>query len=461
MKEIVFPSEVSFGVADADLQVIGEDRCIETEGSQRTMRAAFASAGRTNNSEGPGAGIDRYSRWREDAALMIEMGFRHYRTSVSMSRLLHRDGSVNAKAVEWYRRYWTFLRERGVRLYVTLYHWELPEWLEIEGGWTNRYAVDYLVKHGRNVHEYLGDLVDEYFTINEPWCSSLLSYHLGIHAPGRTSLKEALSAAHNLLLASGLLVRELKGCKPDVRVGVVLNSEFKLAAEASPASIRAREIADCHFNRWFYDPLFKGSYPEEMREIYRDAWPHYSDEEMRAIKVGDLIHALGVNNYSAEIVAPDPSAELGYRTVVPASALRNDLGWPIALAPHYPVGLYDMLVQIYQSYRDYGLRRIYITENGMALQSHFDADGALLPDTRRIECYKGHLQDVHKAICSGVPVERYFAWTFMDNYEWAEGYRPESCFGLVHVDRKTLARTPKASCHWYSRVAHERRIMPG
>jgi beta-glucosidase len=452
-REIAFPSEFSFGVADADLQVIGEDHCIREEGSQRTMWAAFASAGRTHRSEGPGVGIDRFSRWREDADLMTELGFRHYRTSVSMSRLLHRDGSVNGKAVEWYRRYWTLLRERGVRLYVTLYHWELPEWLDIEGGWTNRHAVDFLLKHGSAAHECLGDLVDEYFTINEPWCASLLSYHLGIHAPGRTSLAEALNAAHNLLLASGLLVRELKSCDPDVRVGVVLNSEFKFAVDASEANRRARTTSDCYFNRWFYDPIFKGSYPEEMREVYRDAWPRCSDEEMQIIKVGNLIHALGVNNYAAEIVTLDSGSELGYRSAACADVPRNDLGWPIALPPHFPVGLYDVLMQIYHSYRDYGLKRMYITENGMALEPRFDSIGNLLPDERRIQYYRGHLEQVHKAICAGLPVEKYFAWTFMDNYEWSEGYRPESCFGLVHVDRTTLARTPNASCRWYSDLA--------
>jgi beta-glucosidase len=458
MKDIVFPPGFSFGVADADLQVIGEDRCVHEEGSQRTMWAGFASAGRTHNSQGPGAGIDRFSRWSEDAELMAQLRFQHYRTSVSMSRILNRDGTVNSKAVDWYRRYWTSLREKGVRLYVTLYHWELPEWLGLEGGWTDRKSVDFLVKHGRRVHECLGDLIDEYFTINEPWCSSLLSYHLGVHAPGRNSLSEALTAAHNLLLASGLLVRELKSYDSGIKVGVVLNCEYKYAVDASKASVRARNIADGFFNRWFLDPIFTGVYPEDLHEVYQGTWPSYSDAEMREIQVGHLIHALGVNNYSAEIVAPDPSTELGYRSAAYEDAWRNDLGWPVALPPRYPVGLYDVLVQIYHSYRGFGLKRMYITENGMALQSNFDSSGALLPDTPRIEYYRGHLQQVHKAILAGVPVERYFAWTFMDNYEWAEGYRPESCFGLVHVDRTTLARTPKASCHWYSAVAREGRV---
>jgi len=165
-----------------------------------------------------------------------------------------------------------------------------------------------------------------------------------------------------------------------------------------------------------------------------------------------------VNNYSAERVASDPTTELGYRPAPYEDAPRNDLGWPIALPPHYPIGLYDLLVQLYHSYRDYGLTRMYITENGMALKAHFDSARQLLPDTARIEYYRGHLQQVHKAILAGVPVEKYFAWTLMDNYEWAEGYRPESCFGLVHVDRETLTRTPKASCHWYSAVAREGRL---
>jgi beta-glucosidase len=458
MQDIIFPAEFSFGVADADLQVIGEDQCVSEEGSQRTMWAAFAAAGKTHKSEGPGVGIDRFSRWSEDAELMAELGFMHYRTSVSMSRILNRDGSVNRRAVDWYRRYWTALRKQGVRLYVTLYHWELPEWLELEGGWTNRLAVDFLVKHGRAVHQSLGDLVDEYFTINEPWCSSLLSYQLGVHAPGRKSLSDALIAAHNLLLASGLLVRELKSSDSGVRVGVVLNADYKFAADTSAATTRARTIAECYFNRWFLDPVFKGAYPEEMREVYGDAWPRHSDIEMEIVRSGHLLHSLGVNYYSAEIVAADSSAPLGYRSAPPEGVPRNDLGWPIALPPYYPIGLYDLLAQLHHSYRDHGLRRMYITENGMALQSAWDAQGNLLPDSSRIEYYREHLRQVHKAILAGVPIEKYFAWTFMDNYEWAEGYRPESCFGLVHVDRGTLVRTPKASCHWYSEVARSGRV---
>jgi beta-glucosidase len=179
---------------------------------------------------------------------------------------------------------------------------------------------------------------------------------------------------------------------------------------------------------------------------------------MEIICVGELIDSLGINNYTAERVVHDATTELGYRSEPFENTPTNGLGWPIALPPHYPVGLYDILVQLYHSYRGHGLKRIYITENGMALKSHFNNEGQLDPDIARIQYFKGHLEQVHKAILAGIPVEKYFAWTLMDNYEWAEGYRPESCFGLIHVNRETLARTPKASCYWYSDVARQGRF---
>jgi beta-glucosidase len=173
---------------------------------------------------------------------------------------------------------------------------------------------------------------------------------------------------------------------------------------------------------------------------------------MEVIRVGNLMYSLGVNNYCGAIVKADSTRDLGYSSVKVLGGPENDLGWPVFESPTYPAGLYDILMQFYHSYRHHGLKRIYITENGMALRSNFDGEGRLLPDIRRVDYYRYHLQQVYDAKLAGVPIEGYFAWTFMDNYEWAEGYRPEGCFGLVHVDRETLERTPKESLRWFSRV---------
>jgi len=452
MQAFHFPSNFMFGVADADLQVIGEDACVRHENAQPTMWSAFAADGRTWNSESPAEGIDRYHRWKSDADLMVAHGVRNYRTSVSMSRLLDSSGRVNKKAVEWYRAYWSYLRSHGVRIYATLYHWELPQAIVEKGGWLSQDAVSMFVKHAVAVREHLGDLIDQYFTLNEPWCSTMLSYHQGKHAPGDVSLRHALLAAHNILLASGQAMRELLAKDPTLKIGVVLNSQAHYAASADEADLRAQRIADCYFNRWFYDPLFLGRYPEEILSVFGGHLPEFAPADMEVIRVGNLMHSLGVNNYCGEIVRADSSRDLGYSSVKVPGGPENDLGWPVFVSPTYPAGLYDILLQFYHSYRGHGLKRIFITENGMALRSNFDAEGRLLPDLRRIDYYRHHLQQVYEAKLAGVPIEGYFAWTLMDNYEWAEGYRPEGSFGLVHVDRATLERTPKESLRWFSRV---------
>jgi beta-glucosidase len=452
MANFQFPRNFTLGVADADLQVIGESKCRALEQSQETMWSQFSADGRTYRSHSPAEGIDRYSLWREDADLMSRFGVRHYRTSVSMSRLLTSNGDINPKAVLWYKNYWSHLREHGIKVYATLYHWELPQALVQQGGWLSHKTVDMYLKHTRAVHETLGHLVDQYFTINEPWCASFLSYHQGKHAPGHTSLKDALLAAHNIMLASGLACRELLSRDPNLKVGVVLNSQAHYAASTSPADIRAQQIADCYFNRWFYDPLFLGSYPQEIMEIFEPHLPTISKGDLETMRVGNLIHALGVNNYCGDIVRADSTRDIQFSSVKIPGGPENDLGWPEFTPPTYPAGLYDVLLQFYHSYRAAGLKRIYITENGMALRSNLSADGHLLPDIRRINYYREHLDQVDRARRAGVPVEGYFAWTLMDNYEWTEGYRPEGSFGLVHVDRSTMSRTPKESLRWYSEV---------
>jgi beta-glucosidase len=452
MKAFQFPSGFIFGVADADLQVIGEDSCVLHEDAQSTMWSAFAAEGRTRNSDSPAQGVDRYHAWKGDADLMVSHGVRNYRTSVSMSRLLTEKGEVNKKAVEWYRAYWSYLKSQNVSIFATLYHWELPQSLATKGGWLSQETVSMFVKHAVAVYEHLGDLIDQYFTVNEPWCATMLSYHQGHHAPGHRSLRDALLAAHNILLASGLALRELLSRDRSLKIGVVLNSQAHYAASPDEADIRAQKVADCYFNRWFYDPLFRGEYPQEILPVFEGYLPAISASEMEIIRVGNLMHSLGVNNYCGEIVKADATRDLGYSSVKVSGGPENDLGWPIFEPPTYPSGLYDILLQFYHSYRHHGLKRIFITENGMALRSNFDGEGRLLPDIRRINYYRQHLQQVYDAKLAGVPVDGYFAWTLMDNYEWAEGYRPEGCFGLVHVNRETFERTPKESLRWFSQV---------
>ncbi|KKU87981.1 hypothetical protein A3A64_01260 [Candidatus Gottesmanbacteria bacterium RIFCSPLOWO2_01_FULL_48_11] len=459
MNSIVFPSDFRFGVADADLQVIGEDNTIREEGSEKTMWYNFAQhSGKVHDHATPGIGIDRYHRWRQDIEIMKAMGAKHYRTSVSMSRTLFRNGQVNAKAIAWYTNYFKALKRAGIAIYVTLYHWELPLYLHEQGGWTNKKTTDVFVKHARTVAQNLGEYIEEYFILNEPWCSAMLSYHLGIHAPGETNLTHALLAAHNLLLAQGAAYTTLRSVNKSIKISTVVNTQPSYAASTTKEDREAAQYADEYFNRWFTDPLYIGKYPEHLAALYGRHMPKYTQADMKQIQVGPSLYTLGVNYYRGDVVAYNPKIDRRYASVVNPKGPTNDLGWPIYIPPYYSEGLYDMLQQLYYSYKDHGLKRMYITENGMALRSDWDGKRDLVHDDRRTQYYHEHIRQIHKAIRRGIPVEGYFAWSLMDNYEWAEGYRPESCFGMIYVDRKTMKRVWKTSAWWYKQVIATHKI---
>ncbi len=450
----IFPPDFKFGVAEADLQVIGEKYTMEEEGSLPTMWRQFTIE---RGMPTPDDGIDRYHRWREDIGHMRRIGIKHYRTSVSMARVLTEDGVVNKRTIEWYRRYFEALRESGITIYATLYHWELPQHLNERGGWTNRDTAHALERHAEVVTEELGDLVDEYFLFNEPWCSSMLSYYENIHAPGsrhsdsRENLKDALMAAHHLLLAQGLTCRAILERKPDARIVSTLNFQPAYAVSTSREDMQAALFRDGYYNMWFLDPTFRGRYPEWMVELYGDAMPADYEKDMGTIRIGDKLHGLGVNYYRGGLYRA-AGGELESEEVIYRGGPTNSLDWPIFRPPYYSEGLYDILQQVYFGYRAFGLKRIYVTENGMALVTPWDGQEEEIDDGPRIEYLQEHLHMVYKALLHGIPVEGYFTWTLMDNFEWAEGYRPEAAFGLIHVDRKTLTRVPKKSARWYSEL---------
>lgn len=456
---IQFPDSFRFGIADADLQVIGEDNTITKESSEKTMWYDFAQhSGKCHANESPAIGIHRYTKWPEDIELMERLGVKHYRTSISMSRILRRDGTVNPKAIDWYSRYFRALQQAGITVYATLYHWELPLYLHEQGGWKNPHTIDVFVNHAATVVRELGQYIDEYFILNEPWCASLLSYHLGIHAPGETSLTNGLLAAHHLLLAQGRAYKAMREQEAHAKISTVVNIETAYPYSRDPADVLAATRSDGYFNRWFLDPLFLGTYPADMVELYGDAMPAVTSGELQEIRIGNQLNALGVNYYCGRVIQHDDTAQLGYKAVLLPDGPTNDLGWPICVPPVYPEGFYDILTQIQNSYMGHGLPQLYITENGMALHSSMDTSTKEVADDRRISYIAEHLRQVHKAIESGIPISAYFAWTLMDNYEWAEGYRPESCFGMVHVDRNTLVRTPKKSALWYAAVTQSNTV---
>lgn len=452
-----FPESFRFGVADSDLQVIGEDACLKEESSQPSMWRWFAtSSGKVHHNESPDIGVDRYHRWEEDADLIAALGFRHYRTSISWARLIDDRGQVNPAARDWYARYFKALHERGIRIYATLYHWELPQRFSDVGGWKNRATADEFVTHATAAVRELGEFVDEFFILNEPWCSAHNSFYTGTHAPGESNLRDALVAAHHLLLAQAQAFEEIRAIAPEAKVGTVVNYEPAFPYTDQPDDIRAARLADQFFNGWFLDPLFLGRYPAEIAAVYGASMPEFSDADLRAIRIGDRLDVLGINYYLGKVIRDYPESPLPYEPVNLPGESVNGLGWSICVPPVYPEGLRLGLRQIHERYHKHGLPPMYITENGYA--GHTPPVDGRINDQDRIAYFREHLRQLAAAIGDGVNLDAYFAWTLMDNYEWAEGYRDKSRFGIVHVSRPDLVRTPKASAHWFRELlaAHQR-----
>lgn len=448
-----FPQNFRFGVADADLQVIGEANTRKFDHSEETMWHYFAqNSGKCFQNQTPDEGIDRYHLWQEDIGIMQRMNVTNYRTSVSMSRLLKHNGDVNKSALEWYTNYFKTLRQANISIYATLYHWELPQFLSQQGGWKNQQTLTYFTKHAEVVAKYLGEYITEYFIFNEARHVAFRSYFEGLHAPGETSLKGALLASHTIHLAHAHAFKAVKSQDKNAQIGTVVTLSPSYAASEKAEDVTAAYTADGLRNRWFLEPFFLGKYPEDILELYKKDLPQISLSDMKAIHIGSKLSSIGINYYKGAIIKHDPTHPLGFVEIVKEKSVRNDLGWPLFYPPLYPQGLYDILCQVYFSYKKFGLPKLYITENGIALKNRISKKTNKIDDSKRIKYIAEHLNQVHKAILRGVPVEAYFAWTFMDNYEWPDGYRPEAAFGLIHVDRKTMKRTWKESAYWYKKL---------
>jgi len=444
------PKDFFFGIADADLQVISEDKARSSEQSLETMWMSYC---RKKGIETPGVGIDRYTRWQEDAKLLTDLGVKDYRTSISMSRTLLRDGAVNMKAIDWYRNYFKLLTQNGVRIYATLYHWELPQHLYEQGGWKSPKTSEYFLKHAMAVYEHLGGYIHEYFILNEPRCASLVAHYLGDHAPGEKDLSTALEVAHRLLLAQAQVVDGLHKKDSSLKLSVAINIGPRYSIDLDKKNIRAAQLIDEHKNGWFLDPIFLGQYPKELTQVYADAMPQKFLDEAKHLKISDHLHSLGVNYYRGDIAFAADN-ELGFDKKLNPEGEMSDLGWGLFWEPHYRNGLYDVLLQTHAKYKDHGLKRIYITENGTAV----DTSTHPTHDQKRIRFMEKHLKMIFNAMKLGVPVAGYFPWTFMDNFEWAEGYDPKSSFGMVYVDRKTMERIPKKSYDWYRQLIENRHL---
>jgi beta-glucosidase len=431
---IELPDDFLWGAATAAYQVEG---AVRADGRGESIWDRFAATpGKVRNGESGEVECDFYRRYPEDIALMRELGLGAFRFSIAWPRVLPEGrGRVNQAGLDFYDRLVDALLAAGIRPFVTLYHWDLPQVLEDAGGWPVRATAHAFVDYVEAVANRLGDRVMDWTTHNEPFCSSWLGYGHGVHAPGRSSAADALAAAHHVLLSHGWGVEVLRRQCPHAEVGIVLDSWPAHPASDDDADREAAQIADGIRNRWFFDPVLRGRYPVDTLEHFEPLSPPVEDGDLAAIAAP--VDFVGVNNYSRTLVRADPAGGTPLE-VRSSTAQLTDMGWEI-----YPDGLAEVLRRLHD---DYAAPSLYVTENGAAFADVRTHDGRI-HDNERCEYLMAYIEAVSQTVARGVPVRGYFAWSLLDNFEWAYGYSKR--FGLVYVDYPTLERVPKDSFYWY------------
>lgn len=459
--ELRFPADFRWGTATSSFQVEGS---LHADGRGESIWDRFCAVpGAVENGDTGEVACDQYRLFEEDIALMASMNLGAHRFSLAWPRIVpDGHGKAEQRGLDHYDRLLDALLERGITPLVTLYHWDLPQPLQDRGGWRDRDTAARFADYAALCYDAFGDRVRDWVTVNEPWIAGVLGHQLGLHAPGEKDLAGSVRAMHHLLLGHGLAAGALRAAgRADARAGVAYSLFPHTPASASEADRAAAHASDGYVNRWFLDPVHGRGYPEDMRVHWeRAAGP------LDFIRAGDLgtIGAgsdfIGVNYYTRRIVSavgvgdgdgagaggrPWPWRVESGRDGVP----RTDLGWEIV-----PEDLTALLLRLH---RDHPGVPLLVTENGGVFGDGPGADGAV-HDARRTAFLHAHLAAVHRAIEGGAPVEGYYHWSFIDNFEWAMGYRPR--FGLVHLDRGTQRRTVKDSGHWYARAAAAGSVPP-
>lgn len=435
-----FPSDFTWGAATSSYQIEG---AAKADGRGPSIWDVFCDTpGKVFEGHNGAVACDHYNRLDQDLDLLAELGLKAYRFSIAWPRILPTgfETQGNAKGLDFYSRLVDGLLERGITPWATLYHWDLPQPLHEAGGWPSRDICEHFVRFSDVMSRHLGDRVQHWITHNEPWVVSMLGYKTGEHAPGVQDMSAALAAAHHVMLSHGMAVPVIRGNVPNAKVGITLNLCTEWAASDSVADQREMRLFDGHFNRWFLDPVYGRGYPADMEQHYASEGHTLPDVRPGDVEtMGVKTDFLGINYYSRAILR---AAEQGNRPVqVESSGIETDMGWEV----HAP-SLEKLLVRVAA---DYPVGQLVITENGCAYADGPGDDGRVR-DVRRQAYFEQHLAACQAAIARGVPLTGYFAWSLMDNFEWAFGYAKR--FGLVHVDYETQVRTPKDSALWYREV---------
>ena len=449
-----FPADFRWGVATSSYQIEG---AVSAGGRSPSIWDTFCQTpGKVVGGDTGDIACDHFNRFESDIALMQELGIQEYRFSIAWPRLIPDGvGSPNEAGIDFYNRLVNALLAAGIKPVATLYHWDLPQVLQDRGGWANREIVEAFAAYAELAVARLGDRVKDWATLNEPWCTSWLGYMIGVHAPGERDLDKAIAASHHTALAHAVATRRMRAIRPDLSIGLVCNmTNYRVDDESNSELMELSGLMDSHVNRWWIEAFTSGMYPANLVQTYGERLARVllpGDAELLRVETDFL----GINYYSdSYITTPEPDDKpmiegglfpflqrAGGKVPQPTTAM----GWPIT-----PNGLRDLCLRVTRDWPE--VREILITENGAA----FDGDAVqqgVVTDDLRLDYLRTHIEALGEAISAGAPVTRYFAWSFMDNFEWAEGYAKR--FGIVHVDFETLVRTPKESALWYSSIIRD------
>ena len=432
-----FPADFRWGSSTSSYQIEG---AIGQDSRGESIWDRFcAQPGTIRDGSSGAVACDHYHRWPEDLDIARNLGTNAYRFSIAWPRIFAEGRGMvpNQKGLDFYSRLVDGMLERGLEPWVTLYHWDLPQVLQDQGGWANRDTVDAFVEYTDVVSRHLGDRIKHWITHNEPWCTAFHGNHEGVHAPGIKNFKTALQVCHNVLVSHGLAIPVIRRNVPGARIGAALSLHPLKPASESMQDAAATRRHDGLRNRWFLDPLHGRGYPEDIWAILGENAPVVEDGDLAVIAAPTDF--LGVNYYFPEIVADAPGVGvMSTRVIETKDVERTAFGWEVS-----PEGMVQLLNRVA---RDYRPAEIYITENGSKYDDVVTEAGAI-DDIQRRSYLVRHLQATKKTVGMGVPVKGYFAWSLLDNFEWAEGYVRR--FGLTHVNFETQQRTIKASGEWY------------
>jgi beta-glucosidase len=450
-----FPPDFLWGTATSAYQIEGATR---VHGRGPSIWDQFAATpGATYQGETGDIAADHYHRMEEDVALMHKLGLGAYRFSIAWPRVLPEGtGAINARGLDFYDRLVDTLLAHNITPLVTLYHWDLPLALHERGGWLNRDTALAFADYAEVVARRLGDRVNWWLTHNEPWCAAFLGYGIGVHAPGIRDMRAAFLAGHHLLLSHGLALPRLRAhTSKTAQLGITLNLGPIYPEDNRSETLQAARRADAFVNRWFLDPIFSASYPEDLFADLAIALPPLESDDLACIATP--IDFLGINYYSRKVVRAPREAHpvhipRGFEEVaqVPgASYTQMGAGWEV-----YPPGLTDLLVRVQ---RDYAPQAIVVTENGAAFEDNWDGNGTV-SDPQRLSYIREHIYALERALTQGVSLRGYFLWSLLDNFEWSEGYSKR--FGMVYLDYPTQRRIVKESGRWYAEfVSSHRRLQ--